>query len=245
MRGASPNRKVASGGGTEQGVATAPTPENQTEVGKAYVEKPTGRGDLPIALGESKPGFSNQSEEVLHGKGKKCEGIEKKHEIIAQSSESVSNSSTNHRDQSAFMHWEKTPFPKKEPNFKYVLAPKKVIGNNVDGPADKEAGMGPMALSYNPTEGWVAAELGLKSKHWKRLAREVNQTKPKGKKGSKSGKREGPNPLQDLDPNTIDQKRRKGLKQMESNLKNEVPEKETESMDGGVAVPAEQHHRAS
>ena len=93
------------------------------------------------------------------------------------------------------MHWERSPFPAKEPNFKYALELNKVIRNNMEGPTDKDAVMSLMALSYNPKEDWVAIELGPKSRHWKRLAREVNQPKPKGKRGSKSGKREGPTPL--------------------------------------------------
>ena len=93
------------------------------------------------------------------------------------------------------MHWERSPFPAKEPNLKYALALNKVIRNNMEGPTNKDAVMSPMALSYNLKEDWVAIELSPKSRHWKRLAREVNQTKPKGKKGSKSGKREGPTPL--------------------------------------------------
>ena len=143
------------------------------------------------------------------------------------------------------MHWERAPFPEKEPIFKYIVAPNEEVGNYVEGPSDKYAMMGPMALSYNPKEGWVAAELSPKSRHWKQLAREANQNKPIGKKGSKSGKREGPTPLQALDPNILDQKRRKDLKRSESNLENGNTKNETESMDGGVAVPAEQHRRAS
>ena len=243
VRGDPPNGKAASGGGTEQIVATAQIPEPQTEIGRAYVEKMTGRGNTPLTSGESKGG-SDQAEDVLHENGKECESVEKKHEKLAKSSECASASSTNHGDQSAFMHWEKAPFPEIEPIFKFVVAPNEKVGSQVESPSDKDAAMGPMALSYNQNEGWVAAQLGPKSKHWKRLAREVNQNKPKGKKGLKSGKREGPTPLQELDPNNLDQKRRKGLKRNES-LENGNTENEMESTDGGVAVLATQHRRAS
>ena len=108
---APPNGNVDSSGGTEQVVATTQAPELQTEISRTYVEKPTGRGDTPSASEESKHGFSDQEEGVLHENGKECEGVEKKHEKIAQSSESVSASSRNHGDKSAFMHWERAPFP--------------------------------------------------------------------------------------------------------------------------------------
>ena len=64
-------------------VATAQVPELQIEIGRAYVEKPTGWGDTPIASEESKHGFSYKKEGVLHENGKECEGVEKKHEKIA------------------------------------------------------------------------------------------------------------------------------------------------------------------
>ena len=108
----------------------------------------------------------------------------------------------------------------------------------MEGPGDKDAGMGPMALNYNPNEGRVAAKLGPKSKHWKRLAREANNNKPIGKRGLKARKREGPTSVQELDPNNLNQKRRKGLKWSDNKLENETTENENESMDGGVAVPA-------
>ena len=104
VRGDPPNGKVALGGGTEQMVAIAQIPELQTEIGRAYMEKTTGRGNTPITSGESKLGVSNQAEDVLHENSKECESVQKKHEKIAKSSESVSASSTNHGDQSAFMH---------------------------------------------------------------------------------------------------------------------------------------------
>ena len=73
------------------------------------------------------------------------------------------------------------------------MAPNEDVGNYVEGPSDKYAMMGPMALSYNPKEGWVATELSLKSKHWKRLAREANPNKPIGKKRFEVWKKGGPN----------------------------------------------------
>ena len=91
----------------------------------------------------------------------------------------------------------------------------------------------------------MAAKLGPKSKHWKRLARKVNNNKPTGKKGLKNGKREGPTPVQELDSNSLKQKHRKGLKQSDIIDEVGITENKNESMDGGVAVSAEQHCPAS
>ena len=194
---------MGSGGGTRQAVVTAQVPEVQTEIGRAYVEKLTEQGATPSASGESTLGPVVQAERGLHENGKECESVEKKHEKVAYLSESASASSTDHDDQPAFMHWEKAPYLEKEPIFKYVMAPNEEMGNDVEGPGDKEAVIGLMALNYNPKDGWVAAELGPKSRHWKRLAREANHNKSIGKRGLKARKNEGPTPVQELDPNCL------------------------------------------
>ena len=231
---ASPNGNVDSGDKTRQAVITAQVPEVQTEIGRAYVEKLIEQGANPSASGEPKLGLAVQTESVLHENGKECESMEKKHEKVAQFSESASASSTDHDDQPAYMHWEKAPFLEKEPTFKFVMAPNVEMRNDVESPGDKEAIMGPMALNYDTKDGWVAAKLSPKSKHWKRLAREVNNNKPAGKKGLKNRKREGPTPMQELDSNSLKQKRRKGLKQSDIIDEVGITENKNESMDGGV-----------
>ena len=242
---ASPNGNVDSGDETRQAVITAQVPEVQMEIRRAYVEKLIEQGANPSASGEPKLGLAIQAESVLHENGKECESMEKKHEKVAQFSESASASSTDHDDQPAYMHWEKAPFLEKEPTFKFVMAPNVEMGNDVESPRDKEAIMGPMALNYDTKDGWVAAKLGPKSKHWKRLAREVNNNKPAGKKGLKNGKREGPTPVQELDSNSLKQKHRKGLKHSDIIDEVGITENKNESMDGEVAVSAEQHRPAS
>lgn len=182
MRGAPENERLVPSGETEKGVATMLTPKYQTEVGRAYVEKMTRRGDNLNALGEPTPELSHPSEEALHEKGKGCVGGEKKLKKLAPSSESALDSSTNHGNKLEDMYWEKVPIPMKEPNLNFLLAPNEVQSNNVEGPINKEVEMGPMALSYDLNEGWVASKLGPSSGHWKRLAREVKQTKSNGKK---------------------------------------------------------------
>ena len=65
-------------------------------------------------------------------------------------------------------------------------------------------------MSYDPKEGWVSKKLGPKSKHWKRLAKEVKANGSCTNKSPGSQKREGPTPLQELDPNALSKKKRKG-----------------------------------
>ena len=131
---------------------------------------------------------------------------------------------------------------KNEPAFEFNLAPKVLTEGKEEGPNPE---LGSVAMSYDPKEGWVSKKLGPKSKHWKRLAREVNNNKPAGKKGLKNRKREGPTSVQELDSNSLKQKRGKGLKQSDIIDEVGITENKNESMDGGVAVSAEQHHPAS
>ena len=51
--------------------------------------------------------------------------------------------------------------------------------------------------------------------------------------------------MQELDSNSLKQKRRKGLKQSDIIDEVGITENKNESMDGGVAVSAEQHCPAS
>nr|POF16047.1 hypothetical protein CFP56_45035 [Quercus suber] len=51
--------------------------------------------------------------------------------------------------------------------------------------------MGPIAMSYVQNKGWVSKELGPKSGHWKRLARQNKQTSPTEESDPSSKKREG------------------------------------------------------
>ena len=92
-----------------------------------------------------------------------------------------------------------------------TLAPSIKKEAKVGGPTSmgSELELGPLAMCYVEEKGWIAETLGPSSKHWKRLAREV-KVKPdsKGKSPIKA-KREGPTPLQELDPNIKDLKRRK------------------------------------
>ena len=130
------------------------------------------------------------------------------------------------------------------PKFKYMLAPSKDQENTVESPTPWALDMGPMAMSYDPSEGWVTSKLGPTSGHWKRLAREAKQSKPIGEKSPKILKRSGSTPLDELDPKALVLKRRKNQKQSKA-LGKEEHQGEEEYKDGGEAEAAAQLRRAS
>lgn len=74
-----------------------------------------------------------------------------------------------------------------------------------------------------------------KSRHWKCLAREGKGVKAQEGFGLTSQKCEGPTPLQELDPNVVNLKRRKWKTQNKPILEDE------KQMDGNEAVDATQH----
>ena len=71
------------------------------------------------------------------------------------------------------------------PEFKYVVVPNKDQENTVESLTPRVSDMGPMAMCYDPNEQWVTSKLGPTSGHWKRLAKEAKQSKPKGEKSLK------------------------------------------------------------
>nr|POE67963.1 hypothetical protein CFP56_75730 [Quercus suber] len=118
------------------------------------------------------------------------------------------------------------------------LAPKNEVKMKVIGPVEENPIPGPLAMCYDEKTGWTSETLGPASRHWKRLAREINKGVVQESISPSNPKRVGPTPLQELDPNSVCQKRRKG--------KN-VGDEETNGKKnrvGGVAVAAEQHRRA-
>ena len=141
------------------------------------------------------------------------------------------------------MTWEKEIEQGKETGPNENGAPIFGPTNGTESPHGLETNPGPIAMTYDDTKGWSGEILGLNSRHWKRLARE-GKMDPKGEeKEPKCLKREGPTPLNVLDPYVIDTKRRKeernNGKKIGSNSKGE------KNMDGGEAVAAGQHRRAS
>ena len=92
-------------------------------------------------------------------------------------------------------------------------------------------------MSFDENVGWVAEKMGPKSKHWKRLAREIKSDSPKKNKSLTKQKRECPTPLIELDPNALDLKRRRGKNK-------HVVSEYGNTMDGGEAMATRQHRRA-
>lgn len=88
----------------------------------------------------------------------------------------------------------------------------------------------PLAMCFEANVGWSSEALGPRSRHWKRLARIVKEKSPSEKLASIDVKREGPVPLQELDPNTLYAKKGKGKR-----VDNNTSAKENNA-DGGVAM---------
>nr|POE86190.1 hypothetical protein CFP56_07297 [Quercus suber] len=96
----------------------------------------------------------------------------------------------------------------------------------------------PLAMSFNKDKGWIFETLGPTSGHWKRLARQTNKPSPGKRDSPEKLKRSGPVPLQELDPNALNTKRKKGKLQTEEKID------EDKRKVGGEAVAAVQHRRA-
>ena len=92
----------------------------------------------------------------------------------------------------------------------------------------------PLVMSFDKDKGWVAETLGPTSGHWKRLARQTNKPSPSKRISPEKLKRSGPVPLQDLDPNTLNTKRKKGKLQIGEKLD------EDKTKVGGKAVATAQ-----
>nr|POE67398.1 hypothetical protein CFP56_43642 [Quercus suber] len=122
---------------------------------------------------------------------------------------------------------------------KYIVEPGLSMTDGPLSPLCLDAERDPLAMSYDGEKGWTTEKIGPNSRHWKRLAREVPKEKKAEVKNLKVSKREGPTPLSELDPNTLEQKRRKAGKSIS------LTENVKTQMVGGEAVAAAQHRRAS
>ena len=135
------------------------------------------------------------------------------------------------------MQWEVFETQKCEPKFEFKQAPNSLPTISEAKEGDPKLEVGPMAMTYNPTAGWVAEKMGPTSKHWKRLARGTKTNEPTKSVSPIKQKRETPTPLNDLDPNALDQKRRQGKNKLSEDTEND-------QMVGSVVVAAGQHRRA-
>ncbi|KAK9987217.1 hypothetical protein SO802_032168 [Lithocarpus litseifolius] len=95
-----------------------------------------------------------------------------------------------------------------------------------------------MAMLYNAEVGWTAESLDPKSAHWKRKVREnrvdtaqdnLSPIEPESLNPG-NNKRESPTPLKELNPKSLEVKRRKGGQSQKAQ------EKESSDTDGGVAA---------
>nr|POE82482.1 hypothetical protein CFP56_75374 [Quercus suber] len=138
------------------------------------------------------------------------------------------------------MHGEKETHPVVEVPFEFHVAPN-ANGSGVEvGPVSVDKEIGPMAMSFDVDLGWVAEEIGPKSGHWKRMARKAHGASPTKEtiKDKTLGKRPGPIPVQELETNVTNQKRRKNQEQSKAVV-------HSEKRDCGEAVAAVQPRRAS
>ena len=99
-----------------------------------------------------------------------------------------------------------------------------------------EGPQGPIAMLFYAKVGWFAETLGLKTKHWKRLAREIKGKSTEVGLSQETKKRTGPTPLQELDPKIGDLKKKKKKKKEGKNQRKLTPENEEETV--GAAVKA-------
>ncbi|KAL0009863.1 hypothetical protein SO802_004971 [Lithocarpus litseifolius] len=138
-------------------------------------------------------------------------------------------------DKGDSMYWEKATHQEASPRFDFALAPKQQTNESKRMDYTE---VGPMAMCYEKELGWVAEKLGPGSKHWKRIERKGKAKEGGVDVGPTKLKREGPTPIDELDTNIIDLKRRKGKTQV-----SKTPKGENVS-DGREAVAARQHRRA-
>ena len=175
---------------------------------------------------------------VLHNLGKVNGRLEKAEEKEASFGDDSLGIPSAQPDIKMAMQWEKADADKIEASFKFKLAPNKTpIQPDLEKtiPGDE---LGPMAMSFEENVGWVAEKMGPKSKHWKRLAREIKSDALKKSKSPIKQKRECPTPLTEIDPNALELKRRMGKN------KQHVVSEDGNTMDGNEAVAARQHRRA-
>lgn len=74
-------------------------------------------------------------------------------------------------------------------------------------PGKDEGSQGLVAMLFDAKVGWTTETLGPKTKHWKRLAKEIKGKSTEVGFGLETKKRMGPTPLQELDPNVVDKKK--------------------------------------
>ena len=185
-------------------------------------------------------GLKSQKQRSDHEKGKATSFREHPQEIHANLVKEDKEGLWAQSQTKEEMRWEKETHPEVEVPFNFRVAPKATDGEVEVGLVSVDKETGPMAMSFDVELGWVAEELGPKSGHWKRMARMAHIASPTKElvKNNTLGKRPGPVPVQELETDVTNWKRRKNQEQ--SNVL-----EHSEERDGEEAVAAEQPRRAS
>nr|POE93749.1 hypothetical protein CFP56_30519 [Quercus suber] len=212
--------------------------------GNSHVPRIEDRGDASQSWDETISSSPRIMSEKLHKEGKVNLKDGKAKDLIIQISEKASEGKAaadvkeaKHEAPEA-MQWEEDTRQVIEYNFKFKSESAQKMEGHETNTGSVGKLQGPVAMTHDSNVGWTSEVLGPKSKYWKRLAREAKGKDHNDGLGPENKKRSGPTPLQELDPNIIDLKKRKG-----ANQRKVVAEKVKE-MDGGEAEAATQPRRA-
>nr|POE64106.1 hypothetical protein CFP56_08477 [Quercus suber] len=214
-------REATEGKGAPEGSSTVPAEQRNTVNERNMVkESPDERGghvdDKSNQEGSQSIGdvgvvtSVKALPEVLAENGKVKELVGKKEEKEAVLGRVGEEKLAAKTDFAEGMQWETALGQRSQLIFEGNLAPKNEVKMKVIGPAEENPIPGPLAMCYDEKKGWTSETLGPASRHWKRLAREINKGVFQESISPSNPKRVGPTPLQELDPNSACQKRRKG-----------------------------------
>ena len=180
-------------------------------VGSTHVPRLDDRGDASPTWDETKVASLMHLTENLHEEGKVNLMEEKSKDMIAQISEKNSDVKVAQPEVFEDMQWEKITRQVEDPTFKFESKSVQSLKVHATSTGSADESQGPVAIVYNAKVGWTTKVLGPNCKHWKCLARESKGKSASEGLGPESKKLNGPTPLQELDPNAIDQKKRKGM----------------------------------
>lgn len=128
-------------------------------------------------------------------------------EKVVHLSEISSGSQRSQAKKGADVQWEGSKTQKGETKFEYKQVPNSLPSMIEVKEESPKPELGPMAMPYNLTIGWIAEIMGPTTKHWKRLARGSKTSELIKNESPIKQKREGSMPLIDLDPYALEQKR--------------------------------------
>ncbi|KAL0011343.1 hypothetical protein SO802_006451 [Lithocarpus litseifolius] len=205
----------------------------------AHAPRQTSIEHCPLTQQTEKDGELGKEVEMLHENGRVKGLIGKQEEKKSKIEENALEQGKAQTKEAESMQYDISIDHEVEINFINVRMPIPATTNECLSPSGLEVEQGPLALSYGENTGWIAETLGPNSKHWKRLAWEGNKSSNTDVKGQVNTKREGPTPLCEIDPNAMNQKRRK-VGKLTSHKQDEEAQ-----MVSGVAVAAKQHRQAS